>query len=209
MAYPFGHGLSYTTFAYADLTTTVVVDGAQPQVRVSLTVTNTGARAGAEVVQVYVADEQASVFRPEQELKGFAKVALEPGASARVELELDARAFAFWHPVLRRWTVEPGTFAVLVGASSRDVRLRGTVELAAEPVVLPVGADSTAEQWLAHPVLGDRLRTALAGTGHGAMLDHPETGQMMRAIPMRRLARFPGSPVTEEWLEEAAAAVAS
>ncbi|WP_309134327.1 glycoside hydrolase family 3 C-terminal domain-containing protein [Cellulomonas sp.] len=205
VAYPFGHGLSYTTFAHADLEVQVVEDGAQPRVRVSLTVTNTGERAGKEVVQVYVADEEASVFRPEQELKGFAKVALEPGASARVEVELDARAFAFWHPVLRRWVVEPGTFTVLEGASSRDLRQRATVTLAGEEVTLPVDADSTAEQWLAHPALGARLRAALEGTGTAHMLFAPETGQMMRAIPMRRLARFPGSPVDEEWLEKAAA----
>lgn len=206
VAYPFGHGLSYTTFAYADLATEVLEDGAAPRVRVALTVTNTGDRAGKEVVQVYVRDEEASVFRPEQELKGFAKVALEPGASARVELELDARAFSLWHPVLRRWVVEPGAFTVRVGASSRDVRLSGTVDLTGEPVLLPVDADSTAAQWLADPVLGDRLRALLDGTSHGAMLSDPEIGQMMSAIPMRRLARFPGSPFSERWLEETLAA---
>lgn len=203
VSYPFGHGLTYTSFAYSDLAVDVLQDGAEPRVRVALTVTNTGERAGKEVVQVYVADEQASVFRPEQELKGFVKVALEPGAATRVEVELDARAFAFWHPVLRRWTVERGTFAVLVGASSRDVRLRAEVQLAGEALELPVDADSTAEAWLAHPVLGPRLREVIDGTGHAAMLDHPESGRMMRAIPMRRLARFPGSPIREEWLESA------
>lgn len=207
VAYPFGHGLSYTTFEYSDLEVEVLEDGPAPRVRVSLTVTNTGQRAGKEVVQVYVADDEASVFRPESELKGFTKVAVEAGASTRAEVELDARAFSFWHPVLRRWVVEPGTFTVLVAASSRDVRLSAAVELAGEDVSLPVDADSTAAQWLAHPVLGPRLLEALAGTGHAAMLDDPQAGEMFRAIPMRRLARFPGSSVTEQWLETTSAEV--
>ncbi len=209
VAYPFGHGLSYTTFEYSDLDVQVLEDGATPRVQVSVTVTNTGDRAGKEVVQLYVADDEASVFRPDSELKGFTKVSVEAGASARAQVELDARAFSFWHPVLRRWVVEPGTFTVLVGASSRDVRLRATVDLAGEDVVVPVDADSTAEEWLAHPVLGPQLRDALAGTGHATMLEHPETGAMMRAIPMRRLARFPGSTVSEQWLDDAVAAAAA
>ncbi|WP_182113126.1 glycoside hydrolase family 3 C-terminal domain-containing protein [Actinotalea sp. JY-7876] len=206
VAYPFGHGLSYTSFEYADLAIEVLDDGVQPRVRASFTVTNTGARAGKEVAQVYVSDDEATVFRPDQELKGFTKVALEPGASTRVEVELDARAFACWHPALGRWVVEPGTFTVLVGASSRDVRLRGAVALAGEPVTLPVDPDASAERWLAHPTLGPRLRELAPGTALGDLiLLEGETGQMMRAIPMRRLVRFPGSPITEEWLEEAVA----
>jgi beta-glucosidase len=109
---------------------------------------------------------------------------------------------------LRRWVVEPGTFTVVVGASSRDPRLSGAVVLAAEPVVLPVDADSAAKDWLAHPVLGPRLREVLAGTGHGRMIDDPQVGELMSAIPLRRLARFPGSPFTEQWLETTATEVA-
>lgn len=157
------------------------------------------------MVQVHVADDEASLFRPEKELKGFTKVALVPGDSARVEVELDSRAVALWHPRLRRWVVEPGTSTVLVAASSRDIRLRAAVDLAGEPVILPVDADSAAEDWLMHPLLGPRLREVLAGTTHGEMLDDPDVGQKMSAIPLRRLARFPGSPFTEQWLETTAA----
>jgi beta-glucosidase len=115
----FGHGLSYTTFEWGD----VRVDGDT----ISVDVTNTGPVAGQEVVQVYVADREASVPRPEKELKGFAKVALEPGETKSVDVTLDANAFAFWHPDRHAWTVEPGEFDILAGPSSRDIRARTTV----------------------------------------------------------------------------------
>jgi beta-glucosidase len=114
--FAFGHGLSYTTFAYGDLT----VDADD----VAVDVTNTGDRTGAEVVQLYVRDVEASVRRPEKELKGFAKVVIEPGRTQRVHLTLDDRAFAFWDPQWGGWRVEPGEFELLVGASSADIRAR-------------------------------------------------------------------------------------
>ncbi|QFZ21468.1 glycoside hydrolase family 3 C-terminal domain-containing protein [Saccharothrix syringae] len=202
VAYPFGHGLSYTRFDYRDLE--VEVDGSGA--RVSVVVTNAGDRRGKEVVQVYVSDDEASVFRPERELRAFAKVDLAPGESTRVVLPLDSRAFAFWHTGVGRWVVEPGGFTVLVGASSRDIRCRAGVRLAGERIVPPLSADSTAEQWLAHPWAASRLRGVVAGTGMEGMLDDPEAGRMVRAIPMRRLARFPGSPLDERWLAETAEA---
>ncbi len=93
----------------------------------SVRVTNTGDRAGAEVVQLYVGDEVASVGRPPKELKAFARVELAAGASQEVHFDLDERAFAFWDPVAGAWTVEPGRFGLLVGASSRDIRSRAAV----------------------------------------------------------------------------------
>ncbi|MGR7002150.1 fibronectin type III-like domain-contianing protein [Yinghuangia aomiensis] len=95
VAYPFGHGLSYTDFRYDGLAVTVE-DGADPRVTVTLTVTNTGDRTGTETVQVYVTDPESGVYRPEQELRAFTRVTLAPGASAPVELVLERRAFAFW-----------------------------------------------------------------------------------------------------------------
>lgn len=172
----------------------------------SFTVTNTGPRPGKEVAQVYVTDDASSVFRPQQELKAFRKVTLEAGESTRVDMDLNSRAFAFWHPTLRRWVVEPGEFAILVGGSSRDIRLHATIDLAGEDLTLPVDADSTAEQWLAHPTLRQELLKVTSGTALEKMLSHPQSGQMMRAIPLRRLPRFPASTFTEEWLEETAAA---
>src|SRR5207237_5057808 len=105
-----GHGPSYTTFAYGELT----LDGDE----IAVDVTNTGERAGAEVVQLYVRDVEASVRRPEKELKGFAKVVIEPGRTERVRFTLDDRAFAFWDPpsgdgTSGSWRVEPGEFELL------------------------------------------------------------------------------------------------
>ena len=123
----FGHGLSYTTFEYTNLAVDPPSPGQGDAVRVALDVTNSGGRAGAEVVQCYVHDVAASVARPPQELKAFARVHLEPGETRRVDLALDERAFAFWDDVAHGWTVEPGELEIRVGASSRDVRLTSTV----------------------------------------------------------------------------------
>ncbi|WP_222840650.1 glycoside hydrolase family 3 C-terminal domain-containing protein [Hymenobacter puniceus] len=123
--FAFGHGLSYTTFKYSHLTVTPGPKSAT----VKLTVTNTGKTAGAEVVQVYVHDEQASVKRPEKELKGFKKIFLRPGQAQTVTVPLNAEAFQFYSEAKKQWVLEPGKFDVLVGSSSRDIRLRGSATL--------------------------------------------------------------------------------
>ncbi|GAA4161006.1 glycoside hydrolase family 3 C-terminal domain-containing protein [Gryllotalpicola daejeonensis] len=205
VSFPFGHGLSYTSFDYSDLSVEVLENGASPRVRVSLAVTNTGRLAGAEVVQIYVTDAEASVYRPEQELRGFARVRLEPGQSQTVAVELDARAFAFWSTIAHAWVVEGGSFGIRVGASSRDIRLTGEITLAGADVAPPLTVDSTAEQFLAHPQGGSWLRERLAGSEMGAMLFDETHGRMMRAIPLVRLSRFPGAPFDEAALAEAAA----
>ena len=123
VAYPFGHGLTYTTFAYDELTAAASGSGRDARVDVSVRVTNTGVREGAEVVQVYVRDPEASVQRPEKELRAFRKVRLAPGGSATVAFTLTARDLAYWHPLLRRWVVEGGAIgtealAALVAAAT-------------------------------------------------------------------------------------------
>ncbi|QJX49270.1 glycosyl hydrolase [Hymenobacter taeanensis] len=123
--FAFGHGLSYTTFKYSGLTVTPGSKSAT----VKLTVSNNGKTAGAEVVQVYVKDEKASVKRPEKELKGFEKVFLKPGESKVVTLTLDQNAFQYYDEGKKQWVLEPGKFDVLVGSSSRDIRLTGNVTL--------------------------------------------------------------------------------
>jgi beta-glucosidase len=203
VAYPFGHGLSYTRFEYTDLAVKVRADGERPEVDVTLTVTNTGDRAGKETVQVYVTDPEATVYRPEQELRAFAQVMLEPGQSSPVTLNLGQRAFAFWHDSAGRWVVEGGRFGVRVGASSRDIRLQATVELTGEEVFPPLTLESTVDAWLADPVAGPWLRESLGEGEFGALLFDPQSGRMMRAIPLQRLARFPGFPVSEQQVEEA------
>ncbi len=124
--FPFGHGLSYTSFDYGELRAELQPDGS---VDVSVDVTNTGDRAGQEVVQLYVHDEEATVQRPEKELRAFAKLALEPGATQTARFTLDRRAFAFWDPASHDWAVEPGAFELQAGHSSADVRARARIEL--------------------------------------------------------------------------------
>ena len=126
--FPFGYGLSYTTFAYGPLALSPVQGGTPHAREISLDVTNTGKRAGAEVVQVYVGPRNPPVPRPPDELKAFAKVALAPGEKKTVRLTLDESSFAFYDTASRAWTVAPGTYDILVGSSSRDIRSRASVE---------------------------------------------------------------------------------
>jgi beta-glucosidase len=205
VAYPFGHGLGYTTFEHSDLAVDVVADEAEPRVAVSVTVRNAGDRSGTETVQVYVTDPEASVYRPEQELRGFARATLQPGELQRVTVELDARAFGFWDVTRGRRVVEGGVFGIRVGASSRDIRLTTDIELRGEALVPPLAPDSTAEAWLAHPRAGGWLREQVEGHPFAGMLFDPHAGEMMRAIPLVRLARFPGSPISEAQIDAAVA----
>jgi beta-glucosidase len=123
----FGHGLSYTTFEYGTPTVTPGAIGPGGTVAVTVPVTNTGVRAGAEVVQVYVHDPVATLSRPPQELKGFARLELRPGETGEARIELDERAFSFWDPSAGGWLCEPGEFELRIGASSRDIRATAVV----------------------------------------------------------------------------------
>jgi beta-glucosidase len=128
--FPFGHGLSYTTFRYSNLQ--VSRTPGEPVIwKVSFDLTNTGAREGAEVAQVYVGDPQAKVPRPAKELKGFSKISLRPGETRRVTVPLDSRALSYYDVNGKQWVAEPGDFDVLVGRSSAQIELRGKLNLAA------------------------------------------------------------------------------
>ncbi len=150
--FPFGYGLSYTTFAYSNpkvsAETFKDVDG----VTVSVDITNTGKVAGKEVVQVYVHDRKSGLVRPPKELKAFAKVALQPGETKTVTLPLDFRAFAYYHPAYRQWITEDGEFDLLIGASSADIRCTRTVMLQST-LELPclLNRESTLRDWLEDP----------------------------------------------------------
>ncbi|MFC7677438.1 beta-glucosidase [Paenibacillus sp. GCM10028914] len=117
--FPFGHGLSYTTFDYKDLKVAQVENGA----KVSFTIENTGNMKGKEVVQLYVHDEECKWIRPEKELKAFTKVELEPGEKKEIEFELEERDFAYYNTKVNRWVAETGYFHIALGSSSRDIRI--------------------------------------------------------------------------------------
>lgn len=200
--FPFGHGLSYTTFAYSAPRVSSPIFRDVDGVLVEVDVTNTGAVAGQEIVQVYVHDCAASVQRPPKELKGFAKVALQPGETQTVAIPLDGRAFAFFHPGYGRWIAEAGEFDILVGASSADIRgaLRVTLQsTAALPSLLE--RMSTLRQWLDDPagraVIGpvyEQIKagmTATFGNGEDASED---SGAMdfLQGIPLPDLLEFMG-----------------
>jgi len=126
--FPFGFGLSYTTFSFSNLEAPASAASGST-VPVSFDVTNTGSVAGAEVAQLYVSDPSARVDRPERELKGFAKVRLEPGQAQHVTLSLDARAFSYWNESAHNWTIDPGKFVIRVGDSSENTPLSADIEL--------------------------------------------------------------------------------
>ena len=131
--FPFGFGLSYTSFAYSNLS---VKPTGPASATVTCDITNTGTVAGAEVAELYVQDGHSSVMRPEKELKGFAKVSLAPGERKTVTIGLNARSFAYYAPDRHGWRVDAGDFGILVGSSSRDIRLKATYAIAA-----PAAAD--------------------------------------------------------------------
>ena len=164
-AFPFGYGLSYTTFEYSGLKA--------DETGVSLTVTNTGSAAGAEIVQLYVAKPDAKVFRPEQELKGFAKVSLAPGESKTVAIALDDKAFRYWNVKTNAWEVEGGSYQLRVGASSVDIRL--TADITVKGTNAP---DPYAGLSLTHYVSGQI--TYVTDAEFEALLGHPIPEDVVR-----------------------------
>lgn len=153
VTFPFGHGLSYTTFEHADLQLEETPDG----ITATVTVTNTGARAGREVVQLYSSVPGSAVVRPERELKAFTVVEVEPGQQVRASALLRRQDLAYWDTRVDRWVVEPGEYVVWSGASSRDLRTSATVSLAGDVVSLPLTTESTFAEILAHPASAEVL----------------------------------------------------
>jgi beta-glucosidase len=150
--FPFGHGLSYTTFAYSNAQVSAKTFRDVDGLTVTVDVTNTGHMAGKEIVQVYVHDRASGLVRPQKELKGFAKVALQPGETKSVAIKLDVRAFAYYHPEYKQWITEDGDFDILIASSAAHichtlaVTLESTMDL---PCILD--RESTIREWMADP----------------------------------------------------------
>jgi beta-glucosidase len=199
--YPFGHGMSYTTFDYSDLEVTVRELEDPVAFTVALTITNSGSREGAEVVQVYVGDRSGALQMPVRELRGFTKVRLPAGASERVTLDIRRHDLAHVHPEAG-WIFTGGELEVCVGSSSRDLRLRTSVEVPGHPYELPLTLWSPFREWLAHPVAGPAVRRLIDDHGGvrgrmGDLLGDPVGRDSVLGNPMVALTQFPGFPINE------------
>ncbi|MCT6779676.1 glycoside hydrolase family 3 C-terminal domain-containing protein [Streptomyces sp. CS7] len=214
VAFPFGHGLSYTTFAYSGLRVTPEADGAR--YAVAVTVANTGPRAGREVVQIYsTGSAGSSVARPPRELRGFASVTLAPGESREVVVHVFRDDLAHYSEREGGRRVEGGDHGIEAGSSSRDIRLSAVLPVEGDPSRLTLSGRNTVAEWLAHPVGGPLLMKAFAegraaaGGGPSAM-ENPAIRRFLAGTPLDVIAEFPQSPVRPEEvvaLAEQAAAV--
>ncbi|MFB8146587.1 glycoside hydrolase family 3 C-terminal domain-containing protein [Microbacterium sp. NPDC056003] len=193
VAFPFGHGLSYTTFSYGEATASVNALG---DIDVTLTVANTGDRAGREVVQVYTSLPGGAVQRPVRELKAFTSVALEAGEIAEVTLTVRRKDLAYWDTRLDAWVVEGGDYVLDVAASSRDIRSTAEVTVEGDPIVLPLTRNSSIGEVMAHPVVGQMVQAAIAQMMSGMegveaiMPEGVDASKMMESFPIGRAGMF-------------------
>ena len=214
--FPFGHGLSYTTFEYSNLRLSADAIQDTDTLTVTATVKNTGSRAGKAVAQLYVGDVESDVLRPVRELKGYEKVALEPGEAKDVTFTLDKRAFAYWNTQLHDWHVETGDFTIEVGASSRDLPLKAVVRVTST-VALPVHYD---ENSILMDIMKDpkavkaiqplidamtaTLRPNADETTEAAAeaISNDMTMAMMNYMPLRGMLSFGGGQLPPNFLED-------
>ncbi|MHC9045667.1 glycoside hydrolase family 3 C-terminal domain-containing protein [Microbacterium saperdae] len=200
--YPFGHGLSYTQFSTSDLRAEADGDAAA---RVAVTVANVGSRPGKHVVQVYVSTAAGPVRRPVRELRGFAKIELQPGESRRVEVELDRRAFSYWDIEEQAWVVAPGDYAIEIGQDAHTVLASAPLALAGDAIVRPLSMDSTVGEWFAHPIAGPALQQGMAAgmsaEQQQAAAENEDQLAMVESMPMRQFVGFLGGAVPQEALD--------
>lgn len=197
VAYPFGHGLSYTTFEYSTLGVEArpiseSTNQDDPVVTLTFTVTNTGDRAGAAVPQVYVGFPDSTVDRCVRELRAFRRIELAPGQSEQVSIELTRRDLSYWDVILHDWAVEPGRVVVEVGASSRDLPLNARVDIEAPRVLHPLRRDSTVAEWMEQDEeFAAKVRSAAKKVGFSAdMEDDPTTASFLLTMPVYKVLQL-------------------
>jgi beta-glucosidase len=205
VAFPFGLGLSYTSFAYGDAAASVDANG---DIDVRLTVTNTGSRDGREVVQVCTSLAGSTVQRPVRELKAFASVALAAGETREVVLVVRRDDLAFWRVAAQRWVVEGGSYLIDVAASSRDLRSSASVEVEGDVVSLPLTRESSMGEVFAHPIAGPIVQQAMAAMtamAEGAVFIMPEDVDMMKmmdSFPLGRIGMIAGKDLSPEMIDQ-------
>ncbi|AYJ51637.1 beta-glucosidase [Rhodococcus sp. P1Y] len=202
--YPFGHGLSYTTFVYSDPDIVVTASDAATA---RVTVRNDGQLVGSEVVQLYIAPAPSDVRRPIRELAAFDKVALRPGESRTLSFDLDRRVFAHWDASGSRWWVDPGTYELQLARSASDIaytlqfRLDGDVEGPSDLTL-----DSTVKKWFEHPVVGPLLLDVMAAkmpdAQRGDSSENSTMLKMVESMSMGQFARFPGVDLSHGALDD-------
>lgn len=211
--FPFGHGLSYTTFSYDNMQLNSSSIKDTDELTVSVSVTNTGKLAGSEILQLYVADRECTSIRPKKELKGFSKVFLEPGETKTIFFSLDKRSFAYYNVKLEDWFVESGDFDILIGASSRDIRCKQTVYV--EGTVrhpFHAGDITTCGDIFLYAKDTSPLKKLLEKSAFGSqnLTDDDElgagTGEMMRKMfedtPLHSIISFDGGGLTIEDIKD-------
>ena len=210
--YPFGYGLSYTTFEYSDMQVSAEEIKDTETLKVSLKIKNTGNMAGKEIVQLYVADKTGAVSRPVKELKNFVKVELQPQEEKTVEMELDKRSFAWYCTELADWYAATGEYEILAAASSRDIRLRKTVKvISSQNLPLSVSRNTTISELLENPgtavIIKEMAESLVAHMGGSqeaeegnaaAEASTPEMSmKMMENAPLRSMRSFMGMKEAE------------
>lgn len=204
--FPFGHGLSYTSFEYSELK--VVADSEKNAAVVTVKVTNTGDMSGKDAVQLYISDKTGLVTRPVHELKGFEKVTLKPGETTTVSFKLDDRSFAYYDVDKKSWEVPAGKYVVEIAHSSKDIALSEEIELKGTYSYVPkIDKDVQVGELLTCPLTAEYAKNALAkyaAGGFGVDMENPEADAMVAAVlkfmPVRGLRNFGG--ITNEEIEE-------
>ena len=213
--FPFGYGLSYTTFSFSDLRLSAETINDREDLTATLRVKNTGERAGKTVVQLYVSDRESSVFRPVRELKGFEKVSLQPGEEKTVSFKLDRRAFAVWNTQLHDWYVESGEFDIEIGSSSREIVQRAAVTvLSTAELPRHYDLNSIFMDILADPRAAMAFKPLLDGLRRAFLPEDRDSGEaaqeaiteemnlaMLNDMPLRALASFGGESFDPTMLE--------
>ena len=206
--YPFGHGLSYTTFDYTGIKASASKITDKDELNVTVTVKNTGERTGMEVIQLYVKDEESTLRRPPKELKAFKKVALEPGEMNEVTMNLSFRDFAYYDERRKMWIAESGFFEIMVGTSSRDIRQTVRVEMeSTQEVPLLFDELTFLSEYLAHPktrdltisVFRDWLETQ---TAEGESVEDLEMSGFIGDMPLIKFPYITGGEVTDEEIQQ-------
>ena len=209
--FPFGHGLSYTTFSYENLSVDKKRMNESETLNVSVDVTNTGKMAGKELVQLYAAPKGGTIIRPVRELRAFEKIELAPGETKTVTFHLDKRAFAYWNTDIHDWHVQSGEYELQIGKNAQEILLSGTVYVNAETVIPKVfSLNSTIGEIMADPKGRAVFEQAMGGMSGAQEMQEAQEGDaavndemmaaMMEAMPLRQLASFvPG--VTKKALE--------